>query len=181
MELAFHKPVSNFSHGRQVASSPYSARSSFRLSVRMRSRFSSDPQPIPTKSGWHHPCAPPRPARVAPLPSLRIGMRVPVTVPNPNPNSNPDSTTRATPSVPCFIALSANILRPGLNSPARASLTARATTIRQAQRFGGTFASTLNAASLPTVLTPDSSRFWPAESYQEGINPPSYDKQFVRG
>ena len=30
------------------------------------------------------------------------------------------------------------------------------------------------------VLTPDSSRFWPAETYQEGINPPSYDKQFVR-
>jgi phosphoribosylaminoimidazole-succinocarboxamide synthase len=30
------------------------------------------------------------------------------------------------------------------------------------------------------VLTPDSSRFWPAESYQEGDNPPSYDKQFVR-
>ena len=30
------------------------------------------------------------------------------------------------------------------------------------------------------VLTPDSSRFWPAESYKEGQNPPSYDKQFVR-
>jgi phosphoribosylaminoimidazole-succinocarboxamide synthase len=30
------------------------------------------------------------------------------------------------------------------------------------------------------VLTPDSSRFWPAESYQEGANPPSFDKQFVR-
>ncbi len=30
------------------------------------------------------------------------------------------------------------------------------------------------------VLTPDSSRFWPAESWQEGSNPPSYDKQFVR-
>jgi phosphoribosylaminoimidazole-succinocarboxamide synthase len=30
------------------------------------------------------------------------------------------------------------------------------------------------------VLTPDSSRYWPAESYQEGISPPSYDKQFVR-
>ena len=30
------------------------------------------------------------------------------------------------------------------------------------------------------VLTPDSSRFWPLESYQEGTNPPSYDKQFVR-
>ena len=30
------------------------------------------------------------------------------------------------------------------------------------------------------VLTPDSSRFWPAESYQAGANPPSYDKQFVR-
>ena len=30
------------------------------------------------------------------------------------------------------------------------------------------------------VLTPDSSRFWPQESYREGGNPPSYDKQFVR-
>ena len=30
------------------------------------------------------------------------------------------------------------------------------------------------------VLTPDSSRFWPAESYVVGKNPPSYDKQYVR-
>ncbi len=30
------------------------------------------------------------------------------------------------------------------------------------------------------VLTPDSSRYWPSESYQEGVNPPSYDKQFLR-
>jgi phosphoribosylaminoimidazole-succinocarboxamide synthase len=30
------------------------------------------------------------------------------------------------------------------------------------------------------VLTPDSSRFWPVEGYAVGINPPSYDKQFVR-
>jgi phosphoribosylaminoimidazole-succinocarboxamide synthase len=30
------------------------------------------------------------------------------------------------------------------------------------------------------VLTPDSSRFWPADSYQVGTSPPSYDKQFVR-
>ena len=30
------------------------------------------------------------------------------------------------------------------------------------------------------VLTPDSSRFWPADSYQVGSNPPSFDKQFVR-
>ena len=30
------------------------------------------------------------------------------------------------------------------------------------------------------VLTPDSSRFWPAETYQIGNNPPSYDKQYVR-
>jgi len=30
------------------------------------------------------------------------------------------------------------------------------------------------------VLTPDSSRFWPAASYREGSNPPSFDKQFVR-
>ncbi|MEZ5584766.1 MAG: phosphoribosylaminoimidazolesuccinocarboxamide synthase [Candidatus Competibacteraceae bacterium] len=30
------------------------------------------------------------------------------------------------------------------------------------------------------ALTPDSSRFWPADHYQPGINPPSFDKQFVR-
>ncbi len=30
------------------------------------------------------------------------------------------------------------------------------------------------------ALTPDSSRFWPAESYKVGSNPPSFDKQFVR-
>jgi len=30
------------------------------------------------------------------------------------------------------------------------------------------------------VLTPDSSRFWPQDSWQTGISPPSYDKQFVR-
>jgi phosphoribosylaminoimidazole-succinocarboxamide synthase len=30
------------------------------------------------------------------------------------------------------------------------------------------------------VLTPDSSRFWPQESYAPGCSPPSYDKQFVR-
>ena len=30
------------------------------------------------------------------------------------------------------------------------------------------------------VLTPDSSRFWPQESYRPGTSPPSYDKQFVR-
>jgi phosphoribosylaminoimidazole-succinocarboxamide synthase len=29
-------------------------------------------------------------------------------------------------------------------------------------------------------LTPDSSRFWPVSSYVPGVNPPSYDKQFVR-
>lgn len=30
------------------------------------------------------------------------------------------------------------------------------------------------------VLTPDSSRFWPADQYQPGMSPPSFDKQFVR-
>jgi phosphoribosylaminoimidazole-succinocarboxamide synthase len=30
------------------------------------------------------------------------------------------------------------------------------------------------------VLTPDSSRYWPADSYAPGMSPPSYDKQFVR-
>ena len=29
-------------------------------------------------------------------------------------------------------------------------------------------------------LTPDSSRFWPADAWKPGTNPPSYDKQFVR-
>ncbi|MBD8050360.1 phosphoribosylaminoimidazolesuccinocarboxamide synthase [Limnohabitans radicicola] len=30
------------------------------------------------------------------------------------------------------------------------------------------------------VLTPDSSRYWPADSYKAGSNPPSFDKQFLR-
>ncbi len=30
------------------------------------------------------------------------------------------------------------------------------------------------------ALTPDSSRFWPADQYRPGVNPPSFDKQFVR-
>ena len=30
------------------------------------------------------------------------------------------------------------------------------------------------------VLTPDSSRFWPADQYVVGKNPPSFDKQYVR-
>jgi phosphoribosylaminoimidazole-succinocarboxamide synthase len=30
------------------------------------------------------------------------------------------------------------------------------------------------------ILTPDSSRYWPADEYREGISPPSFDKQFVR-
>ena len=30
------------------------------------------------------------------------------------------------------------------------------------------------------ILTPDSSRYWPADEYRVGISPPSFDKQFVR-
>jgi len=30
------------------------------------------------------------------------------------------------------------------------------------------------------VLTPDSSRFWPADQYQVGVSPPSFDKQYIR-
>lgn len=30
------------------------------------------------------------------------------------------------------------------------------------------------------MLTPDSSRFWPVDSYAPGTNPPSFDKQYVR-
>ncbi len=37
-----------------------------------------------------------------------------------------------------------------------------------------------NLILIDEVLTPDSSRYWPAESYAVGGNPPSYDKQFVR-
>jgi phosphoribosylaminoimidazole-succinocarboxamide synthase len=44
--------------------------------------------------------------------------------------------------------------------------------------FGLDEAGTLTL--MDEVLTPDSSRYWPVEGYQEGVNPPSYDKQFVR-
>jgi phosphoribosylaminoimidazole-succinocarboxamide synthase len=37
-----------------------------------------------------------------------------------------------------------------------------------------------NLVLMDEVLTADSSRFWPANSYQVGSNPPSFDKQFVR-
>jgi phosphoribosylaminoimidazole-succinocarboxamide synthase len=37
-----------------------------------------------------------------------------------------------------------------------------------------------NLLLIDEVLTPDSSRYWPAESYAPGMSPPSYDKQFVR-
>ncbi|MGA3007949.1 MAG: phosphoribosylaminoimidazolesuccinocarboxamide synthase [Opitutaceae bacterium] len=37
-----------------------------------------------------------------------------------------------------------------------------------------------NVLLIDEVLTPDSSRYWPAESYAPGQSPPSYDKQFVR-
>ena len=44
--------------------------------------------------------------------------------------------------------------------------------------FGLDDAGTLTL--MDEVLTPDSSRYWPVESWREGENPPSYDKQFVR-
>ncbi len=37
-----------------------------------------------------------------------------------------------------------------------------------------------NLILIDEVLTPDSSRFWPADQYQPGHNPPSFDKQYVR-
>jgi len=37
-----------------------------------------------------------------------------------------------------------------------------------------------NLVLIDEALTPDSSRFWPADQYQIGSNPPSFDKQFVR-
>lgn len=44
--------------------------------------------------------------------------------------------------------------------------------------FGLDSAGTLHL--MDEVLTADSSRFWPADEYREGISPPSFDKQFVR-
>ncbi len=44
--------------------------------------------------------------------------------------------------------------------------------------FGTDPAGTLYV--MDEMLTPDSSRFWPASDYRVGISPPSYDKQFVR-
>jgi phosphoribosylaminoimidazole-succinocarboxamide synthase len=44
--------------------------------------------------------------------------------------------------------------------------------------FGLDEAGTLTL--MDEVLTPDSSRFWPLDGYREGINPPSFDKQFLR-
>lgn len=44
--------------------------------------------------------------------------------------------------------------------------------------FGVDAAGTLHL--IDEALTPDSSRFWPKDSYQPGHNPPSYDKQYVR-
>lgn len=44
--------------------------------------------------------------------------------------------------------------------------------------FGLDEAGTLTL--IDEALTPDSSRFWPADQYQLGISPPSFDKQFVR-
>ena len=37
-----------------------------------------------------------------------------------------------------------------------------------------------NLILIDEVLTPDSSRFWPADSYRIGISPPSFDKQYIR-
>jgi phosphoribosylaminoimidazole-succinocarboxamide synthase len=44
--------------------------------------------------------------------------------------------------------------------------------------FGTDASGTLHV--MDEMLTPDSSRFWPAEDYRAGISPPSYDKQYVR-
>ena len=44
--------------------------------------------------------------------------------------------------------------------------------------FGIDEAGTLHL--IDEVLTPDSSRFWPAAAYRPGISPPSFDKQYVR-
>ncbi|MBL7002659.1 MAG: phosphoribosylaminoimidazolesuccinocarboxamide synthase [Gammaproteobacteria bacterium] len=37
-----------------------------------------------------------------------------------------------------------------------------------------------NLVLIDEILTPDSSRFWPLNQYQQGVSPPSFDKQYVR-
>ena len=37
-----------------------------------------------------------------------------------------------------------------------------------------------NLYLIDEILTPDSSRFWPKDSYKVGVSPPSYDKQYLR-
>jgi len=44
--------------------------------------------------------------------------------------------------------------------------------------FGLDAAGTIHL--IDEALTPDSSRFWPADAYREGVSPPSFDKQYVR-
>jgi phosphoribosylaminoimidazole-succinocarboxamide synthase len=44
--------------------------------------------------------------------------------------------------------------------------------------FGVDASGTLHL--IDEILTPDSSRFWPAAEYRTGVSPPSYDKQIVR-
>ncbi|HXR03201.1 MAG TPA: phosphoribosylaminoimidazolesuccinocarboxamide synthase, partial [Verrucomicrobiae bacterium] len=45
---------------------------------------------------------------------------------------------------------------------------------------GGDASSPKQLILIDEVLTPDSSRFWPADQYQPGRGQPSFDKQFVR-
>jgi phosphoribosylaminoimidazole-succinocarboxamide synthase len=47
-------------------------------------------------------------------------------------------------------------------------------------KFEFGFDGTGQAVLADEVCTPDSSRYWPADSYQEGVVQPSFDKQFVR-
>jgi phosphoribosylaminoimidazole-succinocarboxamide synthase len=47
-------------------------------------------------------------------------------------------------------------------------------------KFEFGFDGTGQAVLADEVFTPDSSRYWPADSYQEGVVQPSFDKQFVR-
>ena len=58
----------------------------------------------------------------------------------------------------------------------RASAASSSPTPSSSSRMGADGALVL----IDEVLTPDSSRFWPADTWREGTSPPSFDKQFVR-
>ena len=106
--------------------------------------------------------------------------------------------TLFTPSTKATSGHDENITPSRASSSSASSATARSSVPRSRSTSGrpprrssaGSSSPTRSSSSASTrdgslvvgdeVLTPDSSRFWPADSYAPGSSPPSFDKQFVR-